>query len=215
MTDRQLIVGIVAVVLLAAAVWVSWLLRQRRQQAWSRFARHHGLRPVPTAGDVDDFAGTVGGRAVALRQADHGSDTGTLGVTVVSLGIELAGEPPRGLHVEPGTVLDPLLMPEREDEPVDVVETGDEDFDGRVRVRAEDPVAARTYLTGARRRAILRLLEEYPSSDSGIREGSVWVAMREVLADDERLDDCLALLLTVAPTLDGDADPGPEDTGRT
>lgn len=215
MADRQLIVGIVAVIVLVAAVWLSWRLRRRRQEAWSRFARRHGLRPVPTEGEVNDFAGTVSARSVALRQADHGSDTGTLGVTVVSLGIELAGELPRGLHVEPGTVLDPLLMPEREDDPVDVVETGDEDFDGRVRVRAEDTAAAGAYLTDPRRQAILRLLEEYPSSDSGIREGRVQVAMREVLADPERLEECLALLLAVAPTLDGDADPGPRGAGGT
>lgn len=206
MSDRQLIVVIVALGLLAAAVWLSWLLRERRKEAWHRFARRHALRAVPTEDEVSDFAGPVGGRQVTLRHRDKGSDTGTLGVTVVVLGVALSGPRPQALRVEAGTPLDPLLM--SDDEEAHRVDTGDADFDARVRVSARDDEAARSYLTAARKAAISRLLDEYPSAHSGIRDGRVQVAMREVVARASRLEECLALLQEIAPVLDGETPGG-------
>lgn len=201
MTDTQLLV-VTTVAVLLAGVLVGRFLRRRRRRAWRHFAGRHALRPVPSDAGSRDFVGTVGGRSVALRQADRGSDSGELGVAVVTVSVGLAGELPDGLRIEPGTPLDPLLAPSDEELPAELAATGDEAFDARVRVRAADPDAAMRYLSAERRRAVLDLLDEYPSAYSGVRRGRVQVAMREVVARADHLEDCLEKLLAVATVLD-------------
>lgn len=192
----QLALIVVAIAGLVAGA--AWLLKRRRHDVWSEFARRRGLTFLaPPEGPA--VTGRSDGRAVAVTTTGSSSDRGVGGVAVVRMSVGLNNVPP-GMTAEgvPGLIGDLAVLAE------DRIEfEEEEDFSRDVLVKAEDEPAARTWWSRDRQQAFLQLVTQAPSDHVAIRNATLVAEFREVVSDRNHLDRLLDLLLTAAPRLDG------------
>jgi hypothetical protein len=184
----------VSAALVAGAVIASILLHRRRQHVWARLAQRHRLR-VHRDGRGLRVEGKIDGRAFSLAQVDRGSDAGELGVVRTRMTIEVSSWPP-GAVLESPFAAAPGALDHRPDE----LATGDEAFDQAVILRSPESAAIREYLTPARRRALLELVDSRPVS---VANGAIAITERTMITELDRLEQHLEALRRAAQALDG------------
>ena len=200
-----LYLSVIAVVALVGAS--VYLLRLRRSD-WLRFADRHDLGVVTdTELGAPTLRGTIRGHSVLLRSGSQSSDTGALGVEVLSARVGLDHDLPEGLEVSAKSMVSGL-EPAREGE---VLDFDDEEFVATARVRADDAESAHAYLTAHRRRAIIDVFAATDTPDVGIvaddavlGSAAVVARWREASSDLEHLEKRISALVRCAEQLDED-----------
>jgi hypothetical protein len=179
------------------------VLRRQRHRAWRAFARRYDLvfhresngRPVVT-GDID-------GRPCRLAISTESSDTGIVGAEVIELSLTGRFGAPDGLDIQPGTSNDPLIL---DDEPI---ATGDDAFDGVVRILGDDPAQIRSFLTPVRREALRPLFEETDWDSAELRGAELRIRQRRAISRVEVIEAGLHALLETSRRLEALEQPPP------
>jgi len=197
-SQRWLTVALVVVTVLAAAAIISRWMTRRRHRAWRRFAPRHGLSFQLVDGRPQ-VTGRVDGRDVRLAIDPESSDTGELGVEVVTLSVSLHDRPPEGFQVARVARMAEVLHEKLD---ADDVETADEPFDRRATVTCPDRRAAVRYCNDRRRRGLLELFENIEAEECGIENGRLYARGREFSSDSRRPTKWLEHLLRAADTID-------------
>jgi hypothetical protein len=196
--EQGIFILAVVLTLIAVAVVVSAALLRGRRQVWARFARRHGFDYSTDAARIE-VRGIIDNRGLRLFTPDESSDVGELGIQEVRMQVGLHGQLPPGIHISrlagwAGASESLAGLP--------AISTGDEQFDQQVFVQSEDPDRARRYLTPERRELVLKLVSDSQANDAGLDGASLFIADREMIADQRRIDERLRLLLSLAPGLD-------------
>jgi hypothetical protein len=189
----------VVITLIVVVTFVSVALIRSRKRVWEQFARRHGLEYASGVADVQ-VHGTVHGRPFRLFTSHESSDSGPMGIQEVRMQLGILGSLPEQMRVSrvEGWVGAVDRMSEAQATP-----TGDEEFDRAVLVEARDPNEAKEYLTAYRRELIGKLMADAHADDAGIDGRDLFIQDREMLTDIERIEQRLAIMLSLAPAFDG------------
>jgi len=151
---------LLVIVVGAATVAVGYSLNQRRQvvEAWREAAaRRHLLFREGDFFTQPEIIGTVRGHRVTVSVARRGSEGST---TYTRYRVEYREPLPVDLRIT--TAPDGFLVSMRRAMAGGDIETGDAEFDSRLRVTGGEPELIRVFLTQPRRRALIRACERHP-----------------------------------------------------
>ncbi len=151
---------LLVIVVGATAIAVGYSVNQRRQvvEAWREAAaRRHLLFREGDFVTEPEIVGTVRGHRLTVRVARRGSDGST---KYTRYRVEYREPLPADLRIT--TAHDGFFANMRRAMAGGDIETGDSEFDSRLRVTGSEPEQIRVFLTQPRRRALIRACERHP-----------------------------------------------------
>ncbi|MCA9109244.1 MAG: hypothetical protein KDA52_04800 [Planctomycetaceae bacterium] len=186
----SLLIGIIGLIAVT-----TWLLKRRRRDVWQRLASARNLQ-FSDHPDGPRVQGTAQGRVIEVTTDDHSSDRDVGGVEVVQISVGIHGVP-NSMTAEgtPGLIGNLTVLAEER------INFEQKEFSQDVLVQGNEN-HARQYWTDQRIEAFLRIVRTALCDQVYIRDGQLTAVLREVVSDQERLEQLLDQLLEAAIVLD-------------
>ena len=191
-------VAVTVSILVVFAILVTIVLRRRRENVWQAFARRNGFQYTVIEGQPQ-VTGLLEGRRFELAISPESSDTGPLGVEVISMAVFLHHPPPGNLHLESaGGLVGDVQLAFNEQR----YQTGDEEFDQNVNVEIAESADGVAWLTPKKQQAFLQLVLSTPTDSYQLAAGQLRWQCRTAISDPGKLEEHLRSLATAVRELD-------------
>ncbi|TWU14495.1 hypothetical protein CA54_33620 [Symmachiella macrocystis] len=191
-------VAVTVLIIVVLAILVTIVLRRRRENVWQAFARRNGFQYQVVEGQPQ-VKGLLEGRRFELAISPESSDTGPLGVEVISMAVFLHHPPPGDLLIESaGGLVGDVQLALNEHR----FQSGDAEFDQNVNVENSGSAAGVDWLTPKKRQAFLQLVQATPSDSYLLAAGQLRWQCRTAISVPDKLDEHLRSLAAAVRELD-------------
>lgn len=191
-------VAVTVSIFVVFAILITIVLRRHRENVWQAFARRNGFQYRVVEGQPQ-VTGLLEGRRFELAISGESSDTGPLGVEVISMAVFLHHPPPGDLLIESaGGLVGDVQLALNEHR----YQTGDEEFDQNVNVETAESANGVEWLTPKKQQAFLQLVLASPTDSYRLAAGQLQWQCRTAVSAPDNLDEHLRSLATAVRELD-------------